>query len=160
MKVLYTSLLTLFLACSYTTMAQTTNDKPKQEKLTDGPEYDKHYAKLKELYLKQLRSESYKKQHALNNAFVAKINFDGEIEDFQKDILGWIKANIDKTTFGSYEAAEKEWQAIIAAGMKDFEENKDYYDYMMVCFNCCDSEILTQVMMEVMEEYPELVYGE
>lgn len=159
MKLLYTLLFTIALTGTYTAAAQTETKPVKEEKLTGGPEYDKHYEKLKELYIKQLRSGTHKKQRQLNNAFIAKMNFKGDPKEIQKDILGWVKNNIDKTNFESYEAAEQEWQAIITAGMDDFQENQEYYEYMRICFQCCDGLFL-QVLTDVGEEYPELVYGE
>jgi len=155
MKLLYTALTIALLAGSHTATAQTVPAKPATELLSAGPEYDTHFKKLKELYLKELRSESYKKSVSLHKAFLKKLPNEAFTTD---DQLAWIKDNLPKTQFESYEAAEKEWQEIMAAGMASIEDNKEYYDYMVLCFSKCEPQILTDMMMEVQEEHPELVF--
>jgi hypothetical protein len=160
MKLIYTALLAFTLANTYTLTAQTADKEPVPEKLSDGPEYDKHYQKLKELYIKQLKSESYKKYFELNRSFINKMNYKGKISKLGNNMLGWIKENIGKTSFESYEAAEKEWQAVQAASRKSMGKNKEYYDYTRTCIKCCGSEMIAHVLTEVMQEHPELVFGE
>jgi hypothetical protein len=160
MKSFYTILLTLIITCTYTASAQIVAEKPKHEKLTKGPEYDKHYAKLKELHIKELNSESHKKSKELHKAFVKKLNYKGKYQDISKNVLDWVKENLYQTSFESYEAAEKEWKAVQVANFKSIKENQEYYDYSLTCLRYCDNDIIIQVMMDVMQEHPELICGE
>jgi hypothetical protein len=165
MKLIYTALLTIALTGTYTATAQTGTAPVKQEaakeKLTEGPEYDKYYEKLKELHIEHLRSESYKKSRALNKAFVKKMNYKGRnFMEISKDMLGWVKENFSQTSFESYEAAEKEWAAVNAATMESVTENKEYYDYMRECLQKCDTQLIKDVLRDIMEEHPEVFYGE
>jgi hypothetical protein len=159
MKLIYTALLAFTLAGTYNATAQA-SEKPKQEKLTKGPEYDKHYEKLKELHIKQLSSESHKTFSKLHKLFIKKMKFKGNLVQLNGKYFEWIKENLANTTFESYEAAEKEWQVVQAANQANIKENKDYYDYISICLSCCDIDLISQVTIDVMQEQPELVFGE
>lgn len=158
-KLFYTLLISLALTGNYTAMAQTVTKSANEEILTSGPEYEKHYKKLKELYIKELKSESYKKSRELTRAFYEKINYKGNIEDIRDNILPWIKENIKKTSFESYKAAEKEWEEVNTASMESVVENNEYYAYMQECLECCGPGIITKARNDVREENPELIYG-
>jgi hypothetical protein len=152
MKLLHTLFIGFALVCSYTVTAQTGN--------IDNPECVARYEKLKELHLQKLTSESYVKQHVLLKEFTRKLNVKDakyKVAEMSKDMLGWIKTNIDKTLFESYEEAEKDFAALSAAGEASRIEGREYFSYMKECAQHCGNDILYRVNEEVFAEHPELL---
>ena len=91
--------------------------------------YVNTYNKLRALYLKQLDSESYKKAYNLSMNFASKAKFDGDfaILAVENGMLNWIKENLDKTSFSSYEEAVKLYKEQEVAFEADKIENAEYY---------------------------------
>jgi hypothetical protein len=152
MKLFNALLICFALAGTYTAMAQTGN--------IDNPECSKRYEKLKELQLKKLSSGNSIKYHKMMKEFTAKMNIRAtgdKVTDVSEDLLGWVKNNIDKTKFRSYEEAEKDFAALSAAGEASRLDGKEYFAYLKECRQHCGNDIMTKVLTEVLQEHPELL---
>jgi hypothetical protein len=115
--------------------------------------------KLKELYIKELNSESYKKQVLLIRAFADKVNFYDKskinlIKDLPSIIL-WIKENFEQTDFKSMDEVTAEMEKIIKAQAEVMKENKEFNDSMIETVAMLGPEILSSVIHDVMYMYPE-----
>lgn len=118
--------------------------------------YEAKYNKLKAVYVKKRQSESYKKFSKLNDAFLEKVNFKDHFKEIEmRTIMEWIKANLAKTKFASYEEAEKEWKIVREAVSEHSAESSEYYDLMREYRKNGDMEIVKAVMMDVQKEYPD-----
>jgi len=125
MKFVYTTL--IILCFSLSAMAQ----HPRKTEMTatvKDTAYVNTYNKLRALYLKQLESESYKKVQKLTTAFMEKVKFDGDFKIFKEEygLLNWIKDNLQKTSFTSYEEAENEYKAQEVLNKEYEQENAEY----------------------------------
>jgi len=134
--------------------AQDTRYYPLTDVQTSGPTYIEHYNKLKELYLKQLQSVSYKNKELLTRSFLKKMNFTGKYSELHKDVLAWIKRNIEKTNFETYEAAQKEWDFLLTIAQKEVTENNDFYEFKLKSSQCCGPDVFLQVDFDIRKEYP------
>jgi hypothetical protein len=152
MKLKHTLLIIFSIAGTYTAIAQTGS--------IDNPECVARYEKLKELQLKKLSSENSIKYHKMMNEFSEKMNYKAtgtKVTDVTKDLLGWLKDNIDKTKFESYEAAVTEIEALSAIGELSRNEGKEYFAYLRECKQHCGNDVMMKVLNEVLKEHPELL---
>lgn len=155
MKAIFTILL---LACSFAATAQTTMYNPPAE-LIDSPECAERYETLKKMHAEYLASATVKKETMIVREFNRKLNLkaNGEkLEVVLADVMGWIKDNVEKTHFESYEAAEKEFAAITDAFVAVRAENKDYFAFINEAKTYCGDGVLSRVVSDVSINYPEL----
>lgn len=148
MKTNYTLLL---LACSLAAAAQTTMYNPPAE-LIDSPECAVRYETLKEMHAAYLASATVKKQTATIKEFNRKLNLkaNGEkAENVLKDVMGWIKNNVDKTLFKSYEDAEKDFAAIADALVAVRTENKEYFAFINEAKTYCGKGVIANLAADV-----------
>lgn len=128
----------------------------KQEK--DTIPYEVRYKKLKELFIKRIDTESYKKEDKLFTAYVDKLNLTpADNEQFQEmEVLEWIKVNLKQTSFKTMEEAEKEWAAVEIAQEIELQENSAYHNYYFETLKATRKfDTYAILLEEVMEEYPE-----
>lgn len=124
----------------------------------DTISYTVRYNKIKELYLKQLESQSRRTLINLSLSFYKKMQASPweQIRPLD-ECLPWIKANLNQTSFKSFEEAEKDWAAIEAAKDNEYNENKEYHDYIVECMLLDNSsKFLIDACKEVEAEHPEL----
>ena len=94
------------------------------------------------------------------NAFYKKFRLDiGEdfgnpqIEDEMEQIMLWIKANLSRTDFTSYEEAVKEKDNYQRLSDLVTKENWNYYVYQSEVAKLCSDEIVTRLYKEMLYEY-------
>lgn len=152
MKSFCTLLFTIVFALSYTKVtAQTSTYNP----VNSSSECKERVDKLKAMHVTFLSSDTQKKYSQLIKEFNRKINLKGsgeKVENIIDDLMGWIKNNIDKTMFESYEAAEKEFEAISDASVAMRNENKEYYTYLNESRPYCGSGLIAKIVNEVSDE--------
>ncbi|WP_330443653.1 hypothetical protein [Flavobacterium sp. C4GT6] len=140
-----------FLIFSLNSTAQTKEDNSSKEAVEEST-YQKDYEKLKELHIAYENSEDKAKQVKLMDDFYDKIKDRRKMRDAIGNDIGatleWIKNNLDKTKFTSYEEAKKEWDNIQAAGMSSVMKNQEYFNFMQKCLRKHGSDILIKVMEE------------
>jgi len=113
--------------------------------------YTVKFNKLKELYVKQYNSESYKKMKNLNDAFMDKVNPDHTFLDFKGvPPIDWVKGNLEKTAFSSYDDAKKEYAEIEKAAVFVAAENGALTNMILELVKNKEHEIMTDVLMELM----------
>lgn len=152
MKLSHIILTGALLITFYTAQSQTEPEVKKEEK--PATETKVTYEELKELYMKRENSESYKLSKKLMTAFYKKMNYsekDRSALITPDSMLVWIKANLEKTYFASYEEATEEFDEMMAAGVKSVEENKDFYTAM----RNANREDARRVLMEGINPYSE-----
>ncbi|MES2484668.1 MAG: hypothetical protein V4581_01790, partial [Bacteroidota bacterium] len=135
MKSFY-SLLVIFCFSFYATAQRP--ERPQRASAANATPKDTAYVntynKLRTLYVKQLDSETYKKAHKLSMEFAKKTKFDGDFATLTEEdsMLKWIKDNLDKTSFTSYEEAVKLNKEQEAAFEVDQKENAEYYAFAKI----------------------------
>lgn len=67
----------------------------------------------------------------------------------------YIKENLDTTLFESYDAAVAEWENLETAQIKDWQENKEYYNLRKKITQRWGVRMLADVGDEIEKEYPE-----
>ncbi|MUV05018.1 hypothetical protein GN157_14975 [Flavobacterium rakeshii] len=148
MKFLYTL---SFSILSLTLTAQTTEDNS-SKKAVEESTYEKDFEQLKELHIAYENSEDRVKHLKLMDDFYDKIKELRKMRDaIGNDVnatLEWIKNNLDKTQFTSYEEAKKEWDNIQTVGMTSFMKNQEYFNFMQKCLLKYGPDILRKVMEE------------
>lgn len=153
MKLSHIVLAGTLLFISYTMQSQTAPAAKKDEKTaTEQPKVT--YEELKELYIKMENSESHKLSNKLMKAFMEKMNYkekDISVIQSPNGMLEWIKANIEKTGFASYEDAVKEYEEMMAATMKSTTENMDFY----MALGKADPEDAHRILTEGINPYSE-----
>ena len=102
-------------------------------------EYQQHYDKLKELFLKQLDYEGYKKMADKSDEFYRKCrtdenrdsvnNYNDEPFSIEKMML-WLEANIEKTDFKDFAQVKAEFKEIEDLRYKVIVDNIEFYDYL------------------------------
>jgi hypothetical protein len=119
MKFICTLLLSLFLLPAF---AQTTTTAE------NDSVYVADYYKLRELYLKYIDAKKGNKADKLMKEFVLKAKFGGEFKDLnpEEGIIGWVRQNIEKTSFKNVAEAEKLWNEAEAAGQVKPQEQIAY----------------------------------
>jgi hypothetical protein len=116
--------------------------------------YSVRYNKLKELYLKQVNSKSFKMVDSLQRSFIKKAQFKGKLD---MPLLIWVKTNLFMTKFKNFDEAQKEWADIEAAQEIEMEQNADYYDYVYESILATSSaEIQINAKQDVEAEHPEI----
>ena len=127
-------------------------DKTNNDSIT---QYSIAYEKLKKLYLKQLDSDIYHRKRSFFHQFYQKMNFDGDKAEIIPNPLPWIEKNLEKTDFFSYKDAELQWKLYMVVNEEEQEKNSDYYNFMFSSMDKFGGKIVTEVMMDIVENYPE-----
>lgn len=154
MKLIYLLLLGLFFIPT-SAAAQTA---PEQKAAVKDSLYYTRYNTLMGLYLKQINSESHKKYRNLLSSFIKKMNYDRGKEGLLKTTpMEWVEKNIEKTDFKNLEEARQEDEIIGAALEEEIKANGDYYKHLQEMFRAGESQMMTDVMMEVIRTFPEMV---
>lgn len=129
-----------------------------KEQKEDPIPYEVRYKKLKELFIKRIDTESYKKESKLVSDYGDKLNLTpSDSEQFQEmEVLEWIKVNLKQTNFKTMEEAEKEWAAVEIAQEIELQENLAYHNYLFETIKATRKFDLAIVLEEeVREEYPD-----
>jgi|SRR5690606_9245306 len=156
MKFLYTL---SFLIFSLNSIAQTTEEKPVDattEKATtfNQEEYEMELTKLRHLYAKMINSESYIKQLETGKEFMIKTNMSMEEMEYfffpkkETEILDWIKNNLEKTDFQSYETAEIQLKYFIDSDKKIALENKEFLELQSVFIEKYGKEKMLKIYLD------------
>jgi len=159
MKLFYLALLILGFGFNAVS-AQNDLAAPAIEKISNGSEYDKHYNKLKELEIKQLTSESHKKYRKIHKSFYDYVQKQYRRDVPYNDVLNWIFDNIEKTTFGSYENAEMEWNIVNTAQAAYLADNKEYFDFVLICVEKFDKKLFIDVQKEIIPLTMEVYFSD
>jgi hypothetical protein len=155
MKLFYTTI--LIIALSVVANAQNKLAEPGLVTVSDTT-YTYKYNKLKTLYIKELNSESYKKWKASDDSFTAKLHADkGTKFDNDFTVLDYIKTNVTNTDFGTYEAAEKEYTATSRLLTAVAAENKEYYDYIIELVTKGETQLVSDVTLNVILNNPDKI---
>ena len=118
--------------------------------------YEAKYNKLREVYVKKRLSESYVAFSKVHKAFLEKVNFNDHFKEIEmRTIMEWVKANLGKTKFATYEEAEKEWEAVRNASQAHGEDASEFYAMMREYRANGDMDIVKDVMKDVAMEYSE-----
>lgn len=129
-----------------------------KEQKEDTIPYEVRYKKLKELFIKRIDSESYKKENRLFTGYVDKLNLkpsDSELFE-EMEPLEWAKANLKQTNFKTVAEAEKEWAAVEIAQDMELKENSAYHNYYFETLKATRKfDTYSILLEEVMEEYPD-----
>jgi hypothetical protein len=123
------------------------SEKKDIEQLT----YKDAFLQLQKAYLKLNNSESYKKYDKLNGDFANKAKVSSkEIEDVKKSksILEWVKNNLEKTNFKTFEEATTLNESILAADFQQYKDNEEFYVLMFQYVNTYGVNIYTEVIQD------------
>ncbi|MCW4469850.1 hypothetical protein OGH69_12795 [Flavobacterium sp. MFBS3-15] len=142
----------LFLLFSFSGKAQTSVE----DTLTASYRYNKARA----LYIKSLHSKSSMHLNKLGAEFRDKLNFFGDstVLATREGALKWIKENLERTDFETYEAAVNEYEAIGVASANQVKDNSEFYDYIKYCaLYHKEYSLLPDVCLDVHSSNPELL---
>lgn len=146
-----TYLFLLFLL-SYSLYSQ--NIKTHEQPILGDSAYITQYNKLKDLYIKMLKSPSNIEAEKLMSLFKDKMNFHGDRIKFAREgVLPWIKENIGTTKFESYDAALQEWDILVKAQQIVIEQNPEYYNCLIESVQKYKGTILLELLREVKDDY-------
>lgn len=118
------------------------------------------YSKARDLYIKSLHSKSAMHFNKLGDEFRGKLNFFGDntVLATTEGTFEWIKENLERTDFESYEAAVKEYEELGVAAANNIESNSEFYDYLKYCaLYHKEYRLLPDVQTDVLNSNPELL---
>lgn len=153
--------LIIFLAISTLCTAQ--NDPVESSVISKLPIndslYNASFEKLKKLLIAKIHTQGYQENKKLITAFREKLRensglFPSGIGQ-QPSVLAWVKINLEKTKFKSYEEAVTDYDAILKASQAEDVKNPDYLNYSVTAVLNYGPQILVDVVLEVMMEYPD-----
>lgn len=117
--------------------------------------YNAKFKKFKDICLRKMKTESHVEAKKAMTIFLDKLSFSGKPSEFPKDtLLPWIKENLQKTKFTSYEEAEQVWQQVTDTGLADVKENMYYFEAIAELSKNGDNKIFMDVRQEIEYEYP------
>lgn len=160
MKIISKIIITAFLFLSCQAWSQDTVQHPKIKLVNDTP-YAERYKKLKELYIASLHSESAIYASKLKADFFLKVNFteeDNTVMGIKENMFGWIRDNLHKTGFESYEEAVRDFEEIEAATEKELEENPEFLNYFLESTRFEGPHIFTDIDQELRMMHPEMFH--
>lgn len=163
MKTFSKLLLLISLFLSVNTIAQEIDEKRLYFVERDSAYYAK-YEKLKELYIKKIHSPTYRKYKSLINSYKSKWRFayEGSGDKLGAELaknpggLNWIKNNLEKTKFESYEAAVEEFDLVMAAAKDDNTANKEFSEYSLEVMMNSGPGMYIDLVEEMMMLYPDM----
>ncbi len=118
--------------------------------------YVADYNRLQELHLKELDSEIHIEYSKKLSNFLNKAGKKmPQSVNHPDDIINWVKDNLEETDFMSYTEAELEWGIINQLQAESMKQNKEYHDFMLKVVLKYGAEMITDEMMNTMNEYPE-----
>lgn len=165
MKIISGFIYFLIFIYPFVSNAQDTNIKIKEDVIEN--DYNVCYEKLKVLYISYLNSESFKVSSKALDEFKDKVNYtasNAEAKEFIKDSykenkpLKWIKENIEKTDFKTYQEAELEYQHFVELSKKSRTDNKEFFDYLKTVTDIHGSKIFADAIVYVRLNHPEIFH--
>jgi len=145
------------LLSKYTKKAHESMENKKFDSLT----YDEAYKKLLDLYVKKEESESSQKADDLQRAFIDKMNITryelSEMQERKLTLLEWVSENLEKTSFLSLEQAEEEYETFVLEWSKQYDENEEFFVFMLMTIQKFGGEIFGKVILEYEKNYPNSV---
>ncbi len=140
----------------FTLICFTSQNSYSQKTVEKDSAYVADYNTLQSLHLKELDSDIYIEYSKKLKDFLKKTN--GKSPKAIKnpdDLINWIKDNIEETEFLSYTEAEFEWGIVTQLQVESTKQNQEYHSFMMQALQKHGPKIVTDEMMNTMNEYPE-----
>lgn len=121
----------------------------------NSKEYTLMRDKLLDFYTIMLNSDISKKYNKLRTELRSKVHYDGSADQRPKisEMYIWIKANLNKTDFATYEEAEMLLKMIKEVHTTMFNKNIELYKYIQEALKVCGQPLLTDVYLELQIQY-------
>lgn len=157
MKYLYKVLLGIILLAPVNVFSQ--NSIQSQSLVEKDSSYNAAFEKLKKLLIAKIHTQGYQENKKLITAFREKLRENSGLYPsgigLQPSVLAWVKINLEKTKFKSYEEAVADYDEILKASQAEDVKNPDYLNYSVTAVLKYGPQILVDVVLEVMTEYPD-----
>jgi hypothetical protein len=121
---------------------------------------EKRFDTLRKLCINMLESKTSIKYIDSKNAFYKKLHLDNgedfgnpQITDDMEQIMEWIRINIHKTDFISFEDAVKEKDNYQRLSDLVTQENFSYYKYQNEVAISCGDDVINRLYREMLYEY-------
>ncbi|KOS05083.1 hypothetical protein AM493_02815 [Flavobacterium akiainvivens] len=143
----------LFCIIAFTNLATAQNNE-----VSNDPEYQLHYNKYKELYLKRIFSEAYINYEKVFDHYKKMINYEHNKYRILnvKDLGAWTRAHLSDTKFKSIKEADDEWIKLLDATELERKQNNEFDTYQYKVLKLpYGPRLMALVLIDIMTVIPE-----